>query len=266
MKESAIGIFDSGLGGLTVFSALHHFLPQESLFYLGDTARLPYGNKSASTVQRYAQEDADFLVQQGVKLLVVACNTASAFALQTLREHFSLPIFGVIEPGARAAVQVTRNKKIGVLGTRGTVASGAYDKELLALDPELKVFSQACPLFVPLVEEAWHESAEARSIAAFYAAPLLQAGVDTVILGCTHYPLLKPLLQEIFGKNVQLIDAGRVLAEELQAFLQSKNWCATHRKPQLEVWVSDVPQRFAELAQIFFGESLPPAKQVVVGT
>lgn len=265
MKQAALGIFDSGLGGLTVFSALHRYLPQEPLVYLGDTARVPYGNKSAATVQRYAREDAQFLIQRGVKALVVACNTASAFALESLQQEFQVPIFGVIEPGVRAAVAATRHKKIGVLGTRGTIASGAYEKELLALDPELKIFSQACPLFVPLVEEGWHESAEMRSIAASYAAPLLQAEVDTVILGCTHYPLLKPVLSEIFGPRVQLIDAGRVLAEELKLFLESKNLLASPDSPQLEVFATDIPQRFAELGRIFFGDILPQVKPAVVG-
>lgn len=266
MKRAALGIFDSGLGGLTVFSALHRYLPQESLVYLGDTARVPYGNKSASTVQRYAREDAEFLIQRGVKALVVACNTASAFALESLRKEFPIPIFGVIEPGSRAACVATRNKKIGVLGTRGTIASQAYTKELLALDDQLQVFSEACPLFVPLVEEGWHSSAEARSIAESYAAPLLQAGVDTVILGCTHYPLLKPVLSEIFGPRVQLIDAGRVLAEELKLFLEAKKLLAEPGAPQLEVFATDIPQRFAELGQIFFGDILPEVKPAVVGT
>jgi len=265
MKQAALGIFDSGLGGLTVFSALHRSLPQEPLVYLGDTARVPYGNKSAETIQRYAREDAQFLIQRGVKALVVACNTASAFALKSLQQEFQLPIFGVIEPGVRAAAAATRNKKIGVLGTRGTITSGAYEKELLALDPQLKIFAQACPLFVPFVEEGWHESAEMHSIAAVYAEPLLQAGVDTVILGCTHYPLLKPVLSDIFGARVQLIDAGRVLAEELKLFLETQHLLAVQGSPHLEVFVTDIPQRFAELGRVFFGDILPSVKPVVVG-
>ncbi len=208
MPERAIGIFDSGVGGLTVLRELRLQLPQEELVYLGDTARVPYGTKSPQTVGRYAREAARFLVGQRVKLLVVACNTASAVALDDLSAIHQLPVVGVIEPGARKALAVTRTGRVGVIGTEGTIRSRAYERALRAGNPQIEVSVAPCPLFVPLAEEGWADHPVAHLAAAEYLAPLLREGIDTLVLGCTHYPLLKRTLQEVAGPGVELIDFG----------------------------------------------------------
>jgi len=213
----AIGVFDSGVGGLTVVAALARRLPAESILYLGDTARLPYGSKSPETVTRYTRRNIEFLVERGVKAVVVACNTASALALPHL-ELGGLPCWGVIEPGARRAAEVSRGR-VGVIATEATVRSDAYARALSRLRPELSVVSRACPLFVPLVEEGWHDDAITAQVAERYLAPLLAAGVDTLVLGCTHYPLLKPVLAEIAGPSVQLVDSAEAVAETVAAGL-----------------------------------------------
>ena len=208
MSERAIGIFDSGVGGLTVFKEIRRQLPGEELLYLGDTARVPYGTKSPRTVLRYALEAASFLVERGVKLLVVACNTASSVALPALEERFSLPVVGVIVPGAGKAVALTRDRRVGVIGTEGTVKSGAYTRAIHGLDSAISVFSASCPLFVPLAEEGWAEHSVTRLTAQEYLTPLLCQGIDTLVLGCTHYPLLKKTLREVAGAGVTLVDSA----------------------------------------------------------
>ncbi len=208
----AIGIFDSGIGGLTVAKAIAEALPNESLVYLGDTGRTPYGNKSEDVVQRYSQENASFLVDKGIKLLVVACNTASAVALSTLREYLDIPVIGVIEPGAAAAVAATRNRKVGIVGTEATVRSGAYTRALRALRPDAEIYTRACPMFVPLAEEGWVDNEVAVATARLYLASLKNSGIDTLILGCTHYPLLRDTIAGVMGEGVSLIDSAEATA------------------------------------------------------
>ena len=258
MPERAIGVFDSGVGGLTVLRELRRQIPGESLVYLGDTARVPYGTKSAPTVLRYAMEAAQFLCrQQHVKLIVVACNTASAVALETLRNKFEVPVVGVIEPGAMRAVEVTRNGHVGVIGTEGTVRSRAYERALKSLSPDVKVSSVACPLFVPLAEEGWAEHEVALLAAKDYLAPLLEQGVDTLVLGCTHYPLLTKTLQRVVGENVYLVDSARELAKAVsllladQQLLRQVEPTATTR-----FFVTDIPLRFERVGGAFLGETL----------
>ena len=256
-SEHAIGVFDWGVGGLTVVRELPRQLPCESLVYLGDTARVPYGTKSPHTVLRYAQEAARFLIAQRVKLLVVACNTASAVALSTLAETYSLPVIGVIEPGACRALEVSRNRCIGVIGTEGTVRSGAYERALKAGDPAVTVYSVPCPLFVPLAEEGWMNHPSAEMIAADYLAPLLNQGVDTLVLGCTHYPLLKQTLQRVAGPGVQLIDS----AEETAKLVARELHARSLQRPTAEslptrYFVTDIPDRFERVGGSFLGAPL----------
>lgn len=196
MSSQPMGVFDSGLGGLTVVHALQAVLPKEDVVYLGDTARVPYGNKSARLVKEYSLQIADFLVEQGAKIIVIACNTASAVALEGLQKHVDVPVLGVIEPGARAALTATRNKHIGVIGTIATIDSGSYETALMTLDATLTVSGQACPLFVPLVEEGWLDGKITEQVVEHYLTPVNRASTDTLILGCTHYPLLKKVIQE----------------------------------------------------------------------
>ncbi len=200
--ELPIGIFDSGIGGLTVVRQIHRVLPHEDLVYLGDTARVPYGTKSPGTVVRFACEDTQFLIHQNVKAVVVACNTVSAWALPTLERKFSVPIFGVIAPGAQVALRRSRNRRIGVIGTTTTVRSQAYSRAILALDDSAKVFARACPLLVPLVEEGWIKNKITQAILRAYLSPLLRRRIDTLVLGCTHYPLLKKIIRCVVGKEV----------------------------------------------------------------
>jgi glutamate racemase len=207
-----IGVFDSGVGGLTVVAALRRRLPKESILYLGDTARLPYGSKSPDTVTRYTRKNIEFLVERGVKAVVVACNTASALALEHLRLDGGMPLWGVIEPGARQAAQVSRGR-VGIIATEATVRSDAYARALRRLRPDLAVVSRACPLFVPLVEEGWHDDVVTAEVARRYLEPLLEADIDTLVLGCTHYPLLKPILSRLVGPSIQLVDSAEAVAE-----------------------------------------------------
>src|SRR6058998_3208217 len=221
VNPAPLGVFDSGIGGLTVARAVFERLPHESVIYFGDTARVPYGPKSPDTVRRYSGEILAYLLQRGVKALVVACNTISAQALDFLRERSPVPLVGVIEPGARAAVQGTRSGKIGVIGTAGTIASGAYERAITAIRPDARVHARACPLFVPLVEEGWFDHPATELIAREYLEPLQRAGVESLVLGCTHYPLLKPLLARVMGPGVTLVDSAeqtaKVVARELEA-------------------------------------------------
>ena len=257
MPERAIGVFDSGVGGLTVLRELRHQIPAESLVYLGDTARVPYGTKSAPTVLRYAHEAAHFLLAQRVKLLVVACNTASAVALDELSERYQVPVVGVIEPGARKALQVTRNGRIGVIGTEGTIRSGAYERALQAGSANVSVHTAACPLFVPLAEEGWASHEVARMAAAEYLSPLLDKGIDTLVLGCTHYPLLKQTLQTVVGPNVQLVDSAEETAKDVRLrLMQQQLLQATEPTLSLRFFVTDIPDRFERVGGIFLGEKL----------
>ncbi len=264
MLNKAIGIFDSGVGGLTVFKEVAALLPRENLIYLGDTARVPYGTKSVKTVQRYALEAAEFLVDRGVKMLVVACNTASAVALEQLRERFHLPVIGVIEPGARRA-SGSRNRRIGVIGTEGTINSGRYPQAITALVPDAQIFSIACPLFVPLAEEGWAEHEIARLTALEYLHPMLEARIDTLVLGCTHYPLLRNTLHNIFGDEVLLVDSAEETAKTVQQLFRRQGLTNPDSGGRREFYVTDVPTRFERVGKAFLGADLRRVEQVEIG-
>jgi glutamate racemase len=213
-RNSPIGIFDSGVGGLTVFREVARSLPSENLIYLGDSARVPYGTKSPATVERYTREAADFLLARDIKMLVVACNTATAAALPVLRSTLKVPVIGVVDPGAEAAVAATRGR-IGVIATEGTVRSKAYTKAIHAIAPDVEVIESACPLFVPLVEEGWSNTRVAREVAEVYLAPLLDSGIDTLVLGCTHYPLLRNTIEQVVGDKVTIVDSAETTAKKV---------------------------------------------------
>jgi len=264
LPERAIGVFDSGVGGLTVFKELMRLLPEEDLVYLGDTARVPYGTKSADTVRRYSLEAASFLVSQGIKALVVACNTASSVALPTLQEHFDIPVIGVIEPGARRAVELTRCGMIGVIGTEGTVKSGAYTRAIQAVAPELQIASAACPLFVPLAEEGWANHEVARLTAREYLAPLVAQGIDALVLGCTHYPLLKSTLTGVLGREVLLVDSAEETANCVVQKLESGDMLRSAPGGARRFFVTDVPTRFERVGGAFLGASLENVTQVAI--
>jgi glutamate racemase len=262
VSERAIGVFDSGVGGLTVFKEILQLLPGEELVYLGDTARVPYGTKSPPTVLRYALEASAFLIDRQVKMLVVACNTASSVALPSLEERFSLPVIGVIEPGARRAASVTRTGKVGVIGTEGTIKSGAYARAIHALDPKIDVLSVPCPLFVPLVEEGWAEHPVTHLAAQEYLAPLLARGIDTLVLGCTHYPLLKRTLRSVLGDGVALVDSAEETAKLVAVKLESTENFRRGRPGVPRFFVTDVPVRFEKVGGAFLGAPLHAVEQV----
>ncbi len=252
-----IGVFDSGLGGLTVAAEVMRQLPAEGLIYFGDTARVPYGPKAPSTVRRYSREIASFLEREGVKAIVVACNTATAHALTALRAELHVPIIGVIEPGARAAVAATRSGNVGVIGTAGTIRSGAYERAIRELAPDARITVQPCPLFVPLVEEGWLDKDATRLVAEEYLAPLIDAGVDSVVLGCTHYPLLKPMLAEVLGNGVRLIDSAAETAAETRRTLAERALETPSTDEPLRRFVaSDDSSQFLRLGQRFLGRAL----------
>jgi len=261
MNNAPLGVFDSGIGGLTVARALFEHLPQESVIYFGDTARVPYGPKSPDTVRRYSAEILAYLLHRGVKAVVVACNTSTAHALGYLQEHSSVPVVGVIEPGARAAVTATKTGSIGVIGTAGTIASGAYERAIKALRPDARVHSQSCPLFVPLVEEGWFEHPAAELIAREYLEPLKRANVDVLVLGCTHYPLLKPLLARVMGADVKLVDSAEETATAVSRELGRLNLLANGGAHDHRFVVSDDERQFRKVGALFLGEKL---KQVEV--
>ncbi len=219
MKRQPIGIFDSGVGGLTVFSAIRNRFPEEDLVYFGDTARVPYGPKSKNTIIDYSIQNARFLNSLQVKLIIVACNTSSAIAIKELRERFTVPIIGVLEPGAEQAVNKTKNKRIGIIGTEGTINSKAYQDEMWRIDPDIETFAIPCPLFVPLVEEGWHNHPVADIITGEYLNSLLEKKIDTLVLGCTHYPILKSVIQKFVGEQVVLIDSAEAITSHLGEFL-----------------------------------------------
>lgn len=251
-----IGVFDSGVGGLTVLEAIRRRLPGEPTIYLGDTARLPYGPKSPATVRRYTREAADFLLEHGVKLLVVACNTASARALPGLADEVPVPLVGVVRPGAEAAVRRSREGRIGVIGTRGTVESGAYQAVLRELRPGAEVHANACPLFVPLVEEGWTEGIVSRLVARRYLDPLLRRRIDTLLLGCTHYPHLRRLLGEVAGPGVELVEPAEATAEAAASELEARGAAAAEPEPRHRYYVTDDAERFRVLAGRWMGESI----------
>ncbi len=265
-RDLPIGIFDSGVGGLTVYRALHKALPEEHFVYLGDTARIPYGTKSLATVERYAVENSRFLDAHGIKLLVVACNTASALALPAIRKSVGVDVIGVIEPGAQAAVAASAKGRIGVIATEATVQSAAYSKAIARLDKTAKVYETACPLFVSLAEEGWADSDESRSIGAKYLKDIKASDVDTLVMGCTHYPILRRVIQETVGEGVRLIDSGEATALYVATLLETKDLArrdggAAHQSERRlcddldHFYVTDAAARFARVAERFLGSA-----------
>jgi glutamate racemase len=251
-----IGVFDSGLGGLTAVRELFQTLPQESVVYFGDTARLPYGAKSRDTVTRFSLEIASFLVRQNIKCLLVACNTASSYALETLSRRLDVPVVGVIDPAARAAVESSPHGRIGVLGTLATVGSRAYPEAIDRLAPGASVISRACPLFVPLIEEGWLHHPVLRQIAAEYLIEMKAASLESVILGCTHYPLIAPLIQDLLGQDVRLIDSGAEAARATATLLRERGQLASG-PPRHHFFLSDERIHFQRVAESFLGRELP---------
>lgn len=261
--EAPVGVFDSGVGGLTVLTAIREACPAESVLYLGDTARVPYGPKSPDTVRRYTDEAARFLMDRGVKILVLACNTASARALPDLASRLPVPVVGVIEPGARDAVSRSASGRVGVIGTRGTIESGAYERAIDGLREGVEVHVAACPLFVSLVEEGWTAGQVARLTAERYLAPLLERSIDTLLLACTHYPLLKPLLSEVVGDGVVLVDSARATAAAVERRIGELGIGAPDgNRPEARFYVTDDAERFRELARRFTGAAVEHLEQV----
>ena len=245
-----IGVFDSGIGGLTVVKALRDLLPNENIFYLGDTARVPYGGKSASTVERYSVEMAEMLASEGVKAVVVACNSASSVALPKLEKSLAVPVIGVIKPGAQAAIAATRNRHVGVIGTRATINSGAYERALRAFDAKIEISAQACPLLVPLVEEGWLEDKMSDRIIARYLEPLVGKGIDTLVLGCTHYPLLADAIARFLGHKITLVDSAHNCALALRDLLDRQSLRAPDENSgTLQVALTDAPDTFLAVAR-----------------
>ncbi len=264
-RNLPIGIFDSGVGGLTVYRALHERLPNERFVYLGDTARVPYGTKSLATVERYAVENSRFLEAHGIKLLVVACNTASALALPAIRAAVKVPVMGVIEPGSRAAVEIAQGANIGIIATEATIQSRAYAKAIAALGASGQVIEKACPLFVSLAEEGWAETDVARAVARDYLTEFTKTTLAALVLGCTHYPILRDVISETVGKDVQLIDSGAATAHDVESLLESSDLTNEHalglyQERQLcddldHFYVTDAAERFAKVAERFLGSA-----------
>ena len=253
-----IGVFDSGLGGLTAVRELYRVLPCESVIYFGDTARLPYGCKSRETVTHFSLEIAAFLLRQNIKCLLVACNTASSYALETLARRLDVPVIGVIEPAASAAIAASPHGRIGVIGTYGTVGSGAYPAAIAREVPGAAVISRACPLFVPLIEEGWIDHPVTRQVADEYLLELRSAGLESLILGCTHYPLIAPLITALMGPAVTLVDSGAEAARAVAAMLGERGQLAPASEPQHRFFLSDEPRNFTRIAEGFLGAQLPP--------
>jgi glutamate racemase len=258
-----IGVFDSGIGGLTVVRELVERLPNEEIVYFGDTARLPYGTKSPETVLRFSRQNLSFLKDKNVKLIVVACNTASSIALSTLVEEEEMPVVGVLLPGARAAARATRNKRVGVIGTTATIRSGAYETALREIEPAIEIWSLPCPLFVPLAEEGWLDNEITYLTAKSYLEPLAAFGADVLVLGCTHYPLLKDVIGRVVGEGVALVDSARETALEVERILGEKGLRNDSDAPgSIQVYVSDVPYLIREVGERFLGRPIERIERV----
>ena len=266
-KTSPIGIFDSGIGGLTVAKRIIAMLPNENIVYFGDTARVPYDTKSNETVIEYSYQDAQFLINKNVKLIIVACNTASSIAINKLKEKFNIPIIGMIEPGTHLALESTKNGRIGVIGTNATISNKAYSSELNRVEKDLKIIEKPCPLFVPIAEEGWLDHEATKLIAKEYLQDLIDFGVDTVILGCTHYPLLSGVIQEVMGDSVKLIDSGMAASLEVEDYLNGRgvrndsNQLGTH-----QFYVSDLPAKFKSVAERFLGTEVKHIEKIDIDT
>ncbi len=268
MIENAqpIGVFDSGIGGLTVLKEILSELPLESTVYLGDTARVPYGIRSPETVTRYSFENTRFLSFRGIKMLVVACNTVSAVSLDAIKKSLAIPVIGVIEPGAKAAVNATKSKKVGVIGTSATIRSSSYTKAIQAADPSVEVFALPCPLFVPLVEEGWTDGPIVEMTAERYLKTVREKGVDTLVLGCTHYPLLKNVLSAVMGNGVRLIDSAIETAGEIKKTLSGMSLLNTSTGgTSQEFYVTDSPDKFIEIGERFLGRKIDFIRKIELG-
>ncbi|MEA2031585.1 MAG: glutamate racemase [candidate division Zixibacteria bacterium] len=258
-KEAPIGLFDSGVGGLTVFREVTRILPAENIVYFGDVGRYPYGGRSKEIITKFTRQDIAFLQEHNVKLIISACNSVSSVALEKVREDYDIEIIGVIEPGARAAVEQTKNGRIGVIGTNATIDSNAYARVIHGISSNVRVFSLACPLFVPLAEEGYIDKHATYEIASDYLKTMHDVGIDTLVLGCTHYPLLKPVLAEVMGNNVTLIDSGKETAREALKCLSDSNLLVKNntatptRIGEHKFYVSDVPEKFSNIAARFLG-------------
>lgn len=256
MDLRPIGIFDSGLGGLTVFKEIVNLMPNESIVYFGDTARIPYGSKSKETVTKFAMQNTRFLLTKNVKIVVVACNTASAYAYEALKESFDIPIIAVIEPGAKAAVKTTKNRRIGVIGTEGTIASRAFEKKILELDKSVQVFSKPCPLFVPLVEEGWTDKEVTYLVAREYLEEFKAKEIDTLVLGCTHYPFLQDVIKRVLP-GVELINPAFETAKQVFRILKENNMLSSfEEEPTYYFYASDNLKKFESVASIFLNEKI----------
>jgi glutamate racemase len=255
-------MFDSGVGGLTVLKEVKALLPSEHIIYFGDTARVPYGNRSPQAVTKYSLESALFLLTKGIKLLAIACNTSSALALHLLQRKFPIPVIGVIEPCAKEVVNSTRNGKVGVIGTKATIKSGAYEKSITKLDPRIQVFSKPCPLFVPIAEEGLENDEVARLMARKYLKDLIRSDIDTLVMGCTHYPILEKVIQEVAGKKVTIVNAGRETAKEIKNVLEQKKFLNDKGKGGCEYFVTDSPEAFEEIGKRILKEPLTKVKSL----
>ncbi|MCX7798279.1 MAG: glutamate racemase [Melioribacter sp.] len=256
-KTNPIGFFDSGIGGLTVVKSVIDLLPNENIVYFGDTARVPYGSKSNETVIEYSLQAANFLLRKNIKLLVVACNTASSVALKELKRFLTIPVIGMIEPGSKMALQETKNGIIGVIGTQSTINNKAYSTQIKKLNPKVKVYEKACPLFVPLAEEGWTNHKATELIAKEYLTELKEKKIDTLLLACTHYPILSDVIQKVVGKNVKLIHSGVPAAKIIEEYLNGRG--LRNNSNQLgkrEFYVSDLPNRFNQIAERFLGTKI----------
>lgn len=263
MNANPIGVFDSGLGGLTVVRELRRELPRESIVYFGDIARLPYGTKSVAQIRRFSLENSRFLIEKGVKALVVACNSSSSAAFHLLRRRFSVPTISVIEPAVGEALRRTRTGRIGVIGTAATIESRVYEEALRRENPRVRIFTQKCPLFVPLVEEGWLNGGVTERVIEKYLTPLARKGIDTLILGCTHYPILARQIQSFFGSEVELVDSAGPTVQRLARLLESEGLLYPgERKPKFSIFTSDLPRNFSIVGQRFLGEKLPEIKVV----
>jgi len=266
MNKKAIGVFDSGIGGLTVYKALKKRMPNEKVIYLGDTARLPYGSKSAETIIKFSEENALFLMDRKVKIMVVACNSASSYAVKPLQEKLDIPVLGVIEPGAEAAVKWSKNS-IGVIGTTATISSKAYEKMILEKKSDAKINAKDCPLFVPLVEEGWITHQVTRLIAEEYLLPLKAKGIDSLVLGCTHYPVLKGIIGSVLGDEITLIDSAEVITEKVYSILKTLGWLNNSRMVGTgldEFFVTDFPERFKKVGEIFLNREIEKVQTAII--
>ncbi len=267
IRNRPIGVFDSGIGGLTVLKEILRVLPSENTIYLGDTARVPYGIRSPETVIRYSFENTKFLSSKDIKMLVIACNTASSVSLDAIKSRVSIPVIGVIEPGVKAAVRATKSGKIGVIGTEATIRSSAYARGIREINPHIDVFGLACPLFVPLVEEGWTEGEITRMIVERYLAQFKGTDIDTVVLGCTHYPLLKKVIAEVVGPGVCLIDSAIEISQEIGVILEDLGMKRDSHSPSFrEYYVTDSPERFLKVGGQFLGQQIDHIEKVIVGS